>query len=273
MTVPAVARPPLDPDAVAAALEGTRWRAEVLAASPSTNAVAADRLRHGEPEGLVVVADHQTAGRGRLDRTWVTPAGAALTFSAGLRPDEVPVATWPWLPLLTGVAVAEAVRRVAGIDVALKWPNDVLAGDAKVTGILVERVEGPRGPGAVVGVGINVAQRDDELPVSTATSLELAAGKPVDRVELLAGVLAALGDRYDAWREARGDATESLHTSYTGLCDTRGKTVRVQLPDASSLTGEALMVDREGRLVVRTEQGVTVLGAGDVVHVRRTSRD
>ena len=187
MTPPLSGRPPLDPGEVAAALAGTRWRPEVLAESPSTNAVLAGRVREGAAEGLLVVADHQTAGRGRLDRTWVTPAGAALTFSLLLTPDEVPVVRWPWLPLLTGVAVAEGVRRVAGVEVALKWPNDVLAGpDAstgpgrrKVAGNLVERVEGPRGAGAVVGVGLNVAQTAAELPVDTATSLQLVAGTPV----------------------------------------------------------------------------------------------
>jgi BirA family biotin operon repressor/biotin-[acetyl-CoA-carboxylase] ligase len=271
VTTASSGRPALEPDAVAAALAGTRWRVEVLGASPSTNAVVAARVRAGETEGLVVVADHQTAGRGRLDRSWVTPAGAALTFSVLLAPDEVPVARWPWLPLLTGLAVAAGVRRTVGLDVLLKWPNDVLAGDRKVCGILVERVEGPRGAGAVVGVGLNVAQRADELPVATATSLAQAAGTAVDRVSVLAGVLDALAGRYDAWRAARGDATEVLQPAYTGLCDTLGRTVRVQLPGGAELAGEAVGVDGDGRLLVRTGDRVTALGAGDVVHVRRTS--
>ena len=268
MKTPSTGRPPLDAAAVASALAGTRWRSEVLPASPSTNAVVAARLRAGEPEGLVVVADHQTAGRGRLDRSWVTPAGAALTFSALLTPDDAPVARWPWLPLLTGLAVAEGVRRTVALDVVLKWPNDVLAGDRKVAGILVERVEGPHGAGAVVGVGLNVAQTADELPVTTATSLETAAGTTVDRVALLASVLGGLAKRYDAWREARGDATD-VHAAYTELCDTVGRTVRVQLPGGEHLTGEAVGVDGDGRLLVRTGDRVTALGAGDVVHVRR----
>lgn len=271
MSIPASGRPPLDAGAVTGALAGTRWRPEVLAASPSTNAVVAARLRDGEPEGLVVVADHQTAGRGRLDRSWVTPAGAALTFSVLLRPDAVPVARWPWLPLLTGVAVAEGVRRTVGLDVALKWPNDVVAGESKVSGILVERVEGPGGAGAVVGVGLNVSQAADELPVETATSLELASAAPVDRVPLLAGVLGALADRYDAWSRAGGGSdlgTDDLHPAYTALCDTIGRPVRVQLPGGETVTGEAVGVDREGRLLVSTSRGVRALGAGDVVHVR-----
>ncbi len=269
MTTSSSGRPPLEPGAVAAALAGSRWRPEVLAASPSTNAVVAARLRSGEREGLVVVADHQTAGRGRLDRTWETPAGAALTFSVLLVPDRAPVARWPWLPLLTGVAVAEAVRRTAGVDAVLKWPNDVLAGERKLAGILVERVESPHGAGAVVGVGLNVSQTPQELPVPTATSLERAGdGTPVDRVALLAAVLEALGGAYDAWRAADGDATGGLHSAYTRMCSTVGRAVRVRLPTGEDLEGEAVAVDADGRLLVRGAHGTTALGAGDVVHVR-----
>lgn len=269
MTTSSSGRPPLEPGAVAAALAGSRWRPDVLAASPSTNAVVAARLRSGEPEGLVVVADHQTAGRGRLDRTWETPAGAALTFSVLLVPDRAPVARWPWLPLLTGVAVAEAVRRTTGVEAVLKWPNDVLAGERKVAGILVERVESPHGAGAVVGVGLNVSQTPQELPVPTATSLERAgAGSPVDRVALLAAVLAALAARYDAWRAADGDATGALHAAYTGMCSTVGRAVRVGMPSGEDLDGDAVAVDADGRLLVRSAHGTTALGAGDVVHVR-----
>ncbi len=202
-------RPPLAADAVAgrlADLDGGRWRADVLAATPSTNAVAAERWRAGEAAGLVVVTDHQVAGRGRLDRAWVTPAGAALTLSLLVAPDAVPTPRWPWLPLLTGVAVVEAVRRVAGVEVALKWPNDVLVGDRKLAGILVERVEGPRGAGAIVGVGLNVSQTPSELPVPTATSLAMEA-EPPDRTDLLVAVLECFGAlvrRVDRRQRRRG---------------------------------------------------------------------
>jgi BirA family biotin operon repressor/biotin-[acetyl-CoA-carboxylase] ligase len=273
-------RLPLRADAVAAALAGSRWRPEVLGSSPSTNAVVADRARSGEPAGLLVVTDHQTAGRGRLDRTWVTPAGVALTFSVLVAPDDVPVARWPWLPLLAGVAVAHAVRRVAGVEATLKWPNDVLVGDAtpsgsghrKLTGILVERVEGPRHASAVVGIGVNVLQTRDELPVDTATSLAIATGGPVDRVALLAAVVDELGRRYDDWCAAAGDARASgLLASYTGLCLTIGQRVRVELPRGEVLLGEATGIDDDGRLLVAGPAGTVALGAGDVVHVRPPS--
>lgn len=240
----------------------------LLPESPSTNAEAARRARSGAGEGLVVVADHQTAGRGRLDRTWVTPAGAALTFSVVLAP-EVPAARWPWLPLLTGVAVVTGVRRSLGTTGTLKWPNDVLVDGLKVAGILVERVETDHGPVAVVGVGLNVSQTPEELPVETATSLAVAAGggEP-DRTALLGHVLAALGDGYDAWRSAGGDAG-AVRSTYLAVCSTVGSEVRVQLPGGGTLEGTATGVDPDGRLEVVDASGRrTVLGAGDVVHVR-----
>ena len=272
MTTDEMWRLPLRADAVAAALAGSRWRPEVLATSPSTNAVVAGRARTGEAPGLLVVTDHQTAGRGRLDRTWVTPAGVALTFSLLLAPDEVPVARWPWLPLLAGVSVARAVRRVAGADATLKWPNDVLVDDRKLTGILVERVEGPRGASAVVGIGVNVLQTREELPVDTATSLAIVTGGPVDRVGLLAAVAEELGRCYDPWCAAAGDAHASgLLAAYTGLCATLGQPVRVELPRGEVLRGEATGIDDDGRLLVDGPAGPVALGAGDVVHVRRPS--
>src|SRR6185436_16421062 len=123
-------------------------------------------------EGLVVVAEHQTAGRGRLDRTWQTPARAALTVSVLLRP-RTAAGDWPWFPLLAGCAAALALRRLGAL-VELKWPNDVLLGDAKLAGILTERVDTAPEPALVLGIGINVGMTSDELPVETATSLAVA---------------------------------------------------------------------------------------------------
>lgn len=264
-------RPPLDTARIAAATAGGPWRVEVVAASPSTNAAVAARAREGEPAGLVVVAEHQTAGRGRLDRTWVTPPRSALTLSALLAPDEVPPARWPWLPLLAGVAVADAVRRTCPVEPALKWPNDVLVGEAKVAGILVERVERAdreRGARAVVGIGLNVSTTAAELPVPTATSLQQAAGAPVDRTTLLLALLDELGRWHARWRADRGDAARGLRAAYLDRCGTVGRDVRVELPDGSTLHGTAAGVDADGRLVVEGPLGRRVLGAGDVVHVR-----
>lgn len=252
-----------------------------MAESPSTNADLAARARAGEAPGLVLVADHQTAGRGRLDRVWVTPARSALTFSALVAADAVPGQHWPWLPLLTGVAVAEGVRRATGVHVSLKWPNDVQVGDAKLAGILVERVDTADGPRAVVGVGLNVSQTTDELPVATATSLLLAGADSLDRARLLGAVLEELGALLERWRATRGDPLSptgrALREEYLRRCSTVGRDVRVELPGGAPLRGRAVGVDASGRLEVspRDDPGgrVHAVGAGDVVHVRPVTDD
>ncbi len=252
-------RPPIDPTAAA---RGDRWRVEVTESTASTNADVADRFRSGEREGLVCVSEHQTAGRGRLGREWVTPERSSLTASFLLVPDGAPADSWPWLPLLTGVAAAAAVRRVAGVEVELKWPNDVLVGGKKLGGILLERVEHDGAAAAVVGIGINCSQGSEELPVPEATSLAIVTGADVDRSELLAALVEELATVYDDWRSGA-----DLRRAYLELCATPGQQVRVAVP-GGEVVGEAVDVDGSGRLVVRTESGEERLGAGDVVHVR-----
>src|SRR6202451_4227852 len=145
----------------AAVRPGGLWRAvEVLASTGSTNADLLARAVAGAPEGVVLAAEEQTSGRGRLGRSWVSPPRAALTFSLLVRPDTVPPARRGWLPLLAGVSVASAVRAAAGVDARLKWPNDVLAGPAKLGGILAEAA----GDAVVVGIGLNVSTEPAELP-------------------------------------------------------------------------------------------------------------
>lgn len=258
--------PPLDLHVLSGSDDGHgagRWRVEVLEESGSTNAEVADRFRAGAEQGLVVVAEHQTAGRGRLGREWVTPPRTSLTVSVLLTPD-VPAERWPWLPLATGLAAARAVHSVTGIEVGLKWPNDVMVGADKLAGILLERVDVPgRGAAAVLGIGINVGQTREELPIPTATSLALVAGAPVDRTALLLALLEELAAVTDRWT-----AGDDLRTDYLDLCLTVGQVVRVSTP-SGDLTGQAIDIDRDGQLVVRTEAGEEPhLGAGDVVHVR-----
>lgn len=231
----------------------------------STNALVAERARAGAEAGLVIVAEHQTSGRGRLDRTWEVPPRAALTFSVLARPDVEPAA-WPWIPLLTGYAVHAALDdRADGIG--LKWPNDIVVetpdGPLKLAGILVERVETPTGPAAVLGIGINVHQAPDELPIADATSLEqLIEGIP-DRTEVLSTVLASLDTLLPLLED-----TDALRRAYAGECVTLGKTVRVDVPAGEPLSGTAVDIDAGGRLVVQTASGEVPVGAGDVVHVR-----
>lgn len=263
MTPTPAPRPPLDLDRLAVPVG---WRVEVVASTPSTNAAVAQRARAGEEPGLVLVTEHQTAGRGRLDRSWETPARSSLTFSVLLRPD-VPPASWSWLPLLTGYAVQAALADRLP-DVALKWPNDVLVDDGsgagrKVCGILVERVETGDGPVAVVGVGINVDQTLDELPVALATSVSLETGEPVERTGLLGQVLGSLHGL-----QGLLDDVEALRPAYADVCVTLGRTVDVHLPGGDVRRGEALDVDATGALVVGTDDGTFTVAAGDVVHVR-----
>lgn len=258
-------RPPIDAQRLAPGAPD--FTVEVVPRAASTNAIVAARAREGAAEGLVVVAEHQTAGRGRLDRTWETPERAALTFSVLLRPTVV-VAEWPWLPLLTGLAVSEAVT-AAGVQAALKWPNDVLLEDLKVAGILLERVETQTGAAAVVGIGLNVSTTAEELPVPTATSLELATGRTFDRTALLIEILGRLRRQYDAWQAAGSSA---LRPAYEVACVTVGHEVRVDLPSGNTLTGRATGIDDAGRLVVAGPGGATTVGAGDVVHVRATDQ-
>ena len=245
-------RPPLRARPLARSLAPDGWRLEVLDTTGSTNAVAAERARGGEPGGLVVVAESQTAGRGRLDRTWVSPPRAGLTLSVLVRPD-LPATRWPWLPLLTGLAVATALREQAEVQADLKWPNDVLLGGRKVCGVLAEVA----GPGAaVLGIGLNVTTRADELPHDGATSLQLAGAATTDRGTLLRAVLRSL--------TVVLDDVEAAVTAYRERCSTVGRAVRVELPGGRSVEGTAESVDDDGRLVVAGAP----YAVGDVVHLR-----
>lgn len=262
--MPAPHRPSLDQSSLAAGAPA--WTTvEVVAEAPSTNALVAERARAGAAEGLVVVAEHQTAGRGRLDRRWETPPRAALTFSVLLRPDSVPAERWPLLPLAVGVAVVDALREYAVTGCSLKWPNDVMCDGRKLGGLLVERVDGPAGAAAVVGVGLNVSTLRAELPVETATSLALEGVADLDRGRLLVSVLHRLGERVSAWRSG---AVSGLVEDYRARCVTVGQRVRVHLPGGEVREGLASAVEADGALRVETATGVLVVRSGDVVHVR-----
>jgi BirA family transcriptional regulator, biotin operon repressor / biotin---[acetyl-CoA-carboxylase] ligase len=261
---------------------GGLWRAvEVLASTGSTNAGLLARAAAGAPEGAVLAAEEQTAGRGRLGRSWVSPPRAALTFSLLVRPETVAPARRGWLPLLTGVSVASAVRAAAGVDARLKWPNDVLAGPAKLGGILAEAT----GDAIVIGIGLNVSTEPGELPppgpipggTLPATSLRVLGVGSADRDRLLIEILAAFEHRYQAWRQAGGDPDRcGLRAEYTALCATIGRRVRVELPGDQLLSGLAVGVDPDGRLLVRVSDPEDPEGpdaevrvaAGDVVHLR-----
>lgn len=264
-------RPALDGAALAAALvrDSRLWRRlEVVEDVGSTNAELRAAAAEGAPEGSVLVAEYQGAGRGRLDRVWTSPPRAGITVSFLLRPD-VPVSRRGWLTLLTGIALAEAVGELTGVRTTLKWPNDLLALDGrKLAGILAEAVAEAGRSAVVIGVGLNVSTRPDELP-PTGTSLSRVLGTPVDRGPVLLALLRAFESRYLGWLEHLGDPVASgLAAEYLRWSGTVGREVVVTLPDGSLLAGLAEAVDWDGRLVVRTPEGTVELASGDVQHVR-----
>jgi BirA family transcriptional regulator, biotin operon repressor / biotin---[acetyl-CoA-carboxylase] ligase len=245
---------------------GRLWRdVRVVAETGSTNSDLLAEARGGLAEGGVLVAESQTAGRGRMGRHWVSPPGSSLTFSVLLRPAVVAPASRGWAPLLAGVAVARAVGAETGVAARLKWPNDVQVDGAKLAGILAEQA----GDAIVVGIGINVSGGRDELPVADATSLALAGAAGTAVSGLLVGVLGEMERWYLAWAGARGDAIScGLHQEYQRLCGTLGRQVRVSLPGGRTVDGLAAEVDGAGRLVVSSGSGLVPVSAGDVVHVR-----
>jgi BirA family biotin operon repressor/biotin-[acetyl-CoA-carboxylase] ligase len=279
------------------------WReVRVVEETGSTNADLLAKARSGAGEGLVLVAEAQTSGRGRMGRRWISPPRRALTFSVLLRP-AVPAGLLGWAPLLAGVAVASALQRTAGVDARLKWPNDVLVDGAKIAGILAERWTNA----VVIGTGINVLQHRGELPVPTATSLLVVQGAgpagaagpaeawgagpvgargagPGDapgpgagagmRERLLTAVLDELARWYVAWLDQPqpGDADGcGLRAEYLRRSGTVGSAVTVMLPGGQNLTGMAAGIDAAGRLEIRTPAGLVQVSAGDVVHLRGTT--
>lgn len=206
----------------------------------------------GLPEGAVAVTEHQTGGRGRSGRSWEDAPGRSLLLSILLRPER-PAAQ---LSLVVGLAVAEAIDATAGTQAMLKWPNDVLLGDRKVAGILLETV----GSAVICGVGVNVNQSGSELPAATrlgAASLRLTTGRTHDRAMLLAGLLVALERRYDEWRD---DDLWPLLPELDRRDALRGRQVNV-----SGVSGVAAGIAADGRLQITRDDGtVERVASGEV---------
>jgi BirA family biotin operon repressor/biotin-[acetyl-CoA-carboxylase] ligase len=261
---------PLDPPRLRSELlvPGALWhQLDVVAETGSTNADLAVRARAGEAAGAVLITDFQSAGRGRLGRSWTAPPGTSIAMSVLVHPHDVESSRWTWLPLLAGLAVVEALRRAAEAHAVLKWPNDVLVDGRKLCGILAERVETPSGPACVIGMGLNVHLSEDQLPVPTATSLAvLNPSRVMGRNPLVTTILRAFAALFSEWE--RSDDDSAFAVSYVKRCDTIGRRVRVTLAGDRVVEGVAEAIDRDGRLVVRTGSGTETLGAGDVVHLR-----
>ncbi|MBW9209143.1 biotin--[acetyl-CoA-carboxylase] ligase [Mumia sp. zg.B21] len=264
-----LARRPLDAAGLEQALiRPTSWWQEVrvVPETASTNADLARLAREGAPEGTLLTTDHQTAGRGRLDRTWEMPRYSALAVSVLVRP-RIDGYRWTWLPLLTGAAVVATVRQ-AGVVAQLKWPNDVVVEDRKLAGILVERVDTPTGPAAVVGCGINVSTTPEEIGVPNATSLTNEGSPTAERTGLLSGFAAAFEALYVPWADAGGDPDIGIRQAYERSSATLGREVSVELPDGQRIEGEAVGLDDSGRLEISVNGEVTTVSAGDITHLR-----
>ena len=255
-------REPLDSEALHEALvtPGAPWTGvDVHPTLGSTNAEAA---RRAEP-WRVVVTDHQQTGRGRLGRTWETPARTSVTLSVLL---PAPDGGLGWMPLVTGLAVSRAIEEVSGLRAGLKWPNDVLLaadGDRKVCGVLCEL----QPQGVVVGVGINVDQERAELPVETGTSLRLAGAPEVRREDLIVALMHHLAAVHAELSRGGGDRT-AVQTAYRNACLTTGREVDLHAPDGTVRRVRAVGIDVSGRLVVAAGGSEYAVSAGDVVHVR-----
>ena len=240
-----------------------RWFGEI----DSTNRYLMEEARHGAPEGVVAVADHQTAGRGRLGRSWVAPPGASLLMSILLRPplalEELHLAS-----VAVGLSAADACVARAKVTPDLKWPNDLLVGGRKVAGILAEaEPDRDGGPAVVVGIGLNVNWPEplpDEL-AGIAVALNHVRGRPVDRIRLLVALLQALEERRALMDTEEG--RRQLASEYRGRCATIGQEVRVQLAD-ETFTGRATDITDQGHLIVETSVCLREVAAGDVVHLR-----
>ena len=245
-------RPALNNSALSAALPSNYWRVRVLSEVGSTQ----DELKNElVSSGDCVVAEFQSAGRGRLERKFESVPNVALLFSFYIEPKRS--TEWGWIPLLTGIAIARSLNEATGSTAfATKWPNDVICESGKVAGVLCERY----GAGVIVGIGVNVSTTPEELPVDTATSIFIESGIELDRNELLPKILLSFRELFARW-----DAGEDLVATYRALSKTIGSEVRVILPGARAIVGVAIGVDQEGQL--RLESG-DLIGAGDVVHLR-----
>jgi len=239
---------------------------------PSTNTEAARQAALGAPEGLCVVAREQTAGRGRRERSWVSPKDAGLYVSVVLRP-TLGARDWPLITLAAALAARDALADVCGLEADIKWPNDLLAGGRKLCGILAETAEGARGRAVVLGVGVNLSERafPEELR-DNATSIEGQTGRAPDAERLLAALLQSLAARYETLHEPGGAARIvsdwEAHSSYA-----HGRRVHVRLAE-ETFEGTTRGLAPDGALRVETDEGnVRIVRAGDVTAVRGVMND
>lgn len=264
-------RPALDADLLRGGLIAPPWTTlDVVEETGSTNADLLTRSAAGEDiAGAVLIAEHQSAGRGRHGRRWSAPPRSQLSLSVGVDVRDVPPDAWGWLPLAAGVAVVDAVAEVAGVAAGLKWPNDVQVGPqdspGKLAGILAE-VAAPAQT-VVVGLGINATMTADEAPDPVAVSLAMLGVDPVDRNRLAEAVLRHLAQVVTGWRRAHG-RDDALAAGYRSRSRTLGSRVRATMPGDHVVEGVAEDIDGDGRLQIRTSSDLVTVSAGDITHLR-----
>jgi len=255
--------------------ETVATRLTILDEIGSTNDELVARAARGdEPHFSVLVTGSQTAGRGRLGRVWVAPPGRTLAISVLLRPvgaggEALGFAALGWLPLLAGVAMAEAVASVVPKErVGLKWPNDVQVDGLKISGLLAELL--PSGGAVVLGAGLNLSMTREELPTETSTSLVLS-GATLRGEALADAVLSAYLENLRAMSdELAASGASGIRRMVIDWCTTIGQEVRVELPGGTAMFGRATGIDADGRLEIarRADGGLTAVAAGDVTHLR-----
>lgn len=234
----------------------------------STNNMANELLKQGYPSGTVVVADRQTKGKGRLGRTWVSPAGKNLYISVAIKP-TIPPKYATLLTLTSAVACTTALRRLTDVTVVIKWPNDMLIEDKKVGGILTEvKIEGEKIKSAVVGIGINVNMSENDIPEEIkdiATSLKIYKGEDFSRGLLALEII----KEFDKWYQLlEKRQRKTIIDRWMQLSGTIGRQVKIVLTD-KELLGTAEAIDEEGRLIVRLNDGTyEKICAGDVTILR-----
>ncbi|NQW71271.1 MAG: biotin--[acetyl-CoA-carboxylase] ligase [Actinobacteria bacterium] len=265
-------RPCLDRGRITALLADVGWTRPdpvVLETTTSTNSEVALLVQSGALEGVCVVAEEQTAGRGRQGRVWVSPPSAGLWMSVLVRPGEVPRSRWGWLSLLAGLAARDAITELGRVPVGLKWPNDLMTtgswpGMRKLGGILSEACgspDSPSGEAVVIGIGINVTLTPGELPTPQSTSLFVEGGS-VDREALLVAILRHFFARLEQWRAA----DPVLAGDYRAACVTLGRIVDVSMPGGRLERGEAKSIDDDGHLEIFSQGKLVSVTAGDVIH-------
>lgn len=234
---------------------------------PSTNLEAARRATEGAAEGLCIVASEQTAGRGRLQRQWISPKGAGLYFSVVLRP-RIPQSSWPLITLAAAVATHDALREAYSLKTDIKWPNDLLASNRKLCGILAETVDTSAGRALVLGIGINLTSAALPSEVQEiATSVEIETGKVPDLELILRNLIIEIERRYQMLQSA-GGGEAILRDWSIGSSYASGKRIRVA-NGQEVLEGTTRGVESDGALRVETNEGqIRIVRAGDVTELR-----